>query len=1051
MKIETLVCPNCGCREMGKVKISGNIGTCPACDETFVLELAEKLSTVEVDKTKDLQNFRAKLSNAIAINDVVGILNYSKKIIEIIPEDYTSVYFHAYAQNAFGNNNYLSLFYNDDIGEHTPEEMDRIIEHIINYSDLRDEHTVVSYFTKIDGIDNEAVIKRFKTVFTLRCQQEEAYDNIPRDVFICHRSTDSDIAQKICQAIEEDGNQCWISSRNLRTNDYENYWSNIEKAIKSCKIFLVVSSRDAMLSKDVKRELEIATELGKIRLECKIDTSNHTLLFKHFFDGITWIDLCDINENSLADLKYRVFITLNPQMVSTSYDPSDFNIEGNILVEYLGKKESVYIPDIVETIGESAFFGCKELKKIVLPRGTIKIGEAAFEGCSSLDTISFGGTEEEIGKRAFAECTNLSFVDIPKSVSWIREEAFRDCSKLKNIKIGDNSHFEGHIFSNTAYFNDSSNWEKGVLYLSNVLLKAENGSEGVCNIKEGVTQIAEWAFEDTYYDDIIFPSTLLWIGDNAINDCPNLETIKVPAQVRYIGESALSSCKCIEVDENNAFYSSNASVLFSKDGKRLICYPSFKEDTHYHIANGVEIIGKKAFDGSRNLEVVTYAESLTTIEDFAFSSCSLKRFSFDGFYGDDFPWEVSIGKFAFYSSGLKSLRIDRFKAIGRCAFEFCNDLTLYSTKDEDELDELIDTWDKEWNSKNQYTKQCHTVQWGYSPYYAHLNSDMIDDYEELAFANENYCKSKCEFNFNCFISNENCIKQAFREALLTLTPREEKVLRLEYGIEFEKHTYEQIAEKIGAFDFEDIVQIHKKALRKLRHPSRSQKLRDSSIRATLFSTGENDYFHLWCSIFGCKANEATREIELQSALEEERRKEQKRQEIEAFFAYKKKQQENITEKTTITNCCFGDRYGEGTLENELTVGELRLKCGDEIFKLCEYSKTTFEELVTVLHSKRILLGDYPPSTTLQAYFDSIYDRCKEGYINGVLSMTIEELDLSVRSFNCLKRVGIDTVNDLINKTEDDMIREVRNLGFKSLNEIKTKLASLGLSLKSDDK
>ncbi len=67
----------------------------------------------------------------------------------------------------------------------------------------------------------------------------------------------------------------------------------------------------------------------------------------------------------------------------------------------------------------------------------------------------------------------------------------------------------------------------------------------------------------------------------------------------------------------------------------------------------------------------------------------------------------------------------------------------------------------------------------------------------------------------------------------------------------------------------------------------------------------------------------------------------------------------------------------------------------------------------------------------------------------VLEMTIEELDLSVRSFNCLKRAGIDTVEDLIDRTEEDMMK-VRNLGRKSLEEVIQKLNSLGLGLKKDE-
>ncbi len=66
-----------------------------------------------------------------------------------------------------------------------------------------------------------------------------------------------------------------------------------------------------------------------------------------------------------------------------------------------------------------------------------------------------------------------------------------------------------------------------------------------------------------------------------------------------------------------------------------------------------------------------------------------------------------------------------------------------------------------------------------------------------------------------------------------------------------------------------------------------------------------------------------------------------------------------------------------------------------------------------------------------------------------LEMTIEELDLSVRSFNCLKRASINTVEDLTNRSEEDMMR-VRNLGRKSLDEVIAKLDSLGLTLRKDD-
>ena len=66
-----------------------------------------------------------------------------------------------------------------------------------------------------------------------------------------------------------------------------------------------------------------------------------------------------------------------------------------------------------------------------------------------------------------------------------------------------------------------------------------------------------------------------------------------------------------------------------------------------------------------------------------------------------------------------------------------------------------------------------------------------------------------------------------------------------------------------------------------------------------------------------------------------------------------------------------------------------------------------------------------------------------------LNMSVEDLDLSVRSYNCLKRANIHTVEDLTKRTEDDMLK-VRNLGRKSLEEVVKKLEELGLSLKDQE-
>ena len=122
----------------------------------------------------------------------------------------------------------------------------------------------------------------------------------------------------------------------------------------------------------------------------------------------------------------------------------------------------------------------------------------------------------------------------------------------------------------------------------------------------------------------------------------------------------------------------------------------------------------------------------------------------------------------------------------------------------------------------------------------------------------------------------------------------------------------------------------------------------------------------------------------------------------------------------------------------------------------DYDKLTLDVVTngTISAKEAISLGAKILNEHLNLFVD-LSDEAKKAEImiereenikGRVLEMTIEELDMSVRSFNCLKRAGIDTVEDLTNRTEEEMIK-VRNLGKKSLEEVIQKLHSLGLDLK----
>lgn len=109
------------------------------------------------------------------------------------------------------------------------------------------------------------------------------------------------------------------------------------------------------------------------------------------------------------------------------------------------------------------------------------------------------------------------------------------------------------------------------------------------------------------------------------------------------------------------------------------------------------------------------------------------------------------------------------------------------------------------------------------------------------------------------------------------------------------------------------------------------------------------------------------------------------------------------------------------------------------------AKEALSQAASLLNEHLKLFIDLSDESSIAEIMVEKDDKGKEK----LLEMTIEELDLSVRSFNCLKRAGINTVEDLISKSEEEMMK-VRNLGKKSFEEVKEKLASLGFQLSSEE-
>ena len=301
MEFESARCTTCG----GSINIDINkeVWRCNYCGNTFLVKQAIDLSSKREDEIKSIEKLNTNLIRSVNANKIESIIEFSHKILAIMPEDYKARYFNAYAFSKKQSLKIIKNFYSDLDISATKEDRHLVADHIIENFDVRYYGFVHNYISKFIPDKTAELEKQYK----LKLDLEENYSNVHRDVFICYSSIDEAIAKKVLNKLEDDGNSCWVSFRNLRPNDSQDYWENIHEAIRNCDIFLVLSSHQSMFSKDVQKEISIANKLNKKRIELKLDASKHTTLFKQFFDGYKWIESSQDFEKSLNLLLNRVY------------------------------------------------------------------------------------------------------------------------------------------------------------------------------------------------------------------------------------------------------------------------------------------------------------------------------------------------------------------------------------------------------------------------------------------------------------------------------------------------------------------------------------------------------------------------------------------------------------------------------------------------------------------------------------------------------------------------------------------------------------------------
>lgn len=358
--------------------------------------------------------------------------------------------------------------------------------------------------------------------------------------------------------------------------------------------------------------------------------------------------------------------------------------------------KEIKIPDSVETIGNGAFYECRDLERIALPSALQTLSSVTFYNCTALSEVTFPASLKTIESSAFSGCRNLSEVKLPASLTAIQSYVFDDCSSLETVfyygsleqwsKINVAKGFLGYSCPSlvmndyTAQFISVMDENDPYPPPKTVTITKYTGTESTVILPSTinswpVTKIGEDAFQDnTTITSVTIPASVTEIGSNAFADCTNLTSVHYEGDWSNLtiqsGNPAVEDAAKDAANEqlfDFEFILNNTAVIVNN----YKCKGTAADVTIPSCYKGkpVTAINNAAFPNSA-VTSVTIPDSVTSIPDAAFVNCSqLTNISI--------PNSVTyIGFSAFDGcASLKSITLpSSLRTIGNSAFAGCPSL-----------------------------------------------------------------------------------------------------------------------------------------------------------------------------------------------------------------------------------------------------------------------------------------------------------------------------------------------------------------------------------------